>query len=152
MSTDPESRGGFGPFLQGVGPTFDTKSGGTKTLRYNCIDDLREALQAHGRNIAAFLVEPIQGEAGIVVPDDGYLKQAQELCKQHNVLLICDEIQTGLCRTGKMLCSEWDGVKPDMLLLGKALSGGMYPVSAVLANESVLGCIRPGEHGSTYGG
>jgi ornithine--oxo-acid transaminase len=97
-------------------------------------------------------VEPIQGEAGIVVPDDGYLAQAHALCKEHNVLLISDEIQTGLCRTGKMLCSEWDGVKPDMLLLGKALSGGIYPVSAVLANESILDCIHPGEHGSTYGG
>ncbi|KAG8815299.1 ornithine aminotransferase [Serendipita sp. 399] len=152
MSTDPESRGGFGPFLANVGPTYETKSGQTKTIRYNSIPDLRDALEEHGPRVAAFLVEPIQGEAGIVVPDDGYLAEVYKLCKQHNVLLICDEIQTGLCRTGKMLCCEWDGVRPDVLLLGKALSGGMYPVSAVLADEEVLGCIRPGEHGSTYGG
>ncbi len=152
MSTDPESRTGFGPFLEGVGPTYVGKDGATKTIRYNSIPDLREALQLHGPTIAAFLVEPIQGEAGIVVPDDGYLREVAALCKEHKVLLIVDEIQTGLCRTGKMLCADWDGVKPDVLLLGKALSGGMYPVSAVLANENVLGCIKPGEHGSTYGG
>jgi len=152
MSTDPESRRGFGPFLEGVGPTYTAMDGTTKVIRYNSIPDLREALAVHGATTAAFLVEPIQGEAGIVVPDDGYLREAYELCHQHNVLLIADEIQTGLCRTGKMLCSEWDNVKPDILLLGKALSGGMYPVSAVLANEPILGCIRPGEHGSTYGG
>jgi ornithine--oxo-acid transaminase len=152
MSTDPESRGGFGPFLPGVGPTFNSKNGELKTIRYNNLDDLREALEVHGRNVAAFLVEPIQGEAGIVVPDDGYLAKAYELCKEHEVLLIADEIQTGLCRTGRMLCCDWDGVRPDILLLGKALSGGMYPVSAVLADESIMGCIQPGEHGSTYGG
>lgn len=152
MSTDPESRGGFGPFLERVGPTYTNKSGGTSTIRYNNIQDLREALELHHKETAAFLVEPIQGEAGIIVPDDGYLAQVQKLCQEYNVLLICDEIQTGLCRTGKMLCSEWDGVKPDVLLLGKALSGGMYPVSAVLADERIMGCIRPGEHGSTYGG
>ncbi|KIM19517.1 hypothetical protein M408DRAFT_334371 [Serendipita vermifera MAFF 305830] len=152
MSTDPESRTGFGPFLEGVGPTYVDADGATKTIRYNSIPDLRDALQVHGRNTAAFLVEPIQGEAGIVVPDDGYLREVAALCREHNVLLIVDEIQTGLCRTGKMLCADWDGVKPDVLLLGKALSGGMYPVSAVLADEAVLGCIKPGEHGSTYGG
>lgn len=152
MSTDPESRGGFGPFLEGVGPTYMSKDGTTKTIRYNCIPDLKEALETHGGHIAAFLVEPIQGEAGIVVPDDGYLAEAHKLCKEYNVLLICDEIQTGLCRTGKMLCAEWDGVRPDMILLGKALSGGMYPVSAVLADKPIMGVIKPGEHGSTYGG
>ena len=152
MSTDPESRGGFGPFLEGVGPTYTAKDGTKKTIRYNCIPDLKEALELHGEHVAAFLVEPIQGEAGIVVPDDGYLLEAHKLCKAHKVLLICDEIQTGLCRTGKMLCSDWDGVRPDMILLGKALSGGMYPVSAVLADKSILGVIKPGEHGSTYGG
>jgi ornithine--oxo-acid transaminase len=152
MSTDPESRNGFEPFLEGVGPTYIAKDGTTKTIRYNSIPDLREALAAHGPNTAAFLVEPIQGEAGIVVPDDGYLREAYALCEEHKVLFIADEIQTGLCRTGKMLCSDWDQVKPDILLLGKALSGGMYPVSAVLANEDILGCIKPGEHGSTYGG
>jgi len=97
-------------------------------------------------------VEPIQGEAGVVVPDEGYLSKVQELCKKHKVLLICDEIQTGLGRTGKMLCCEHDNVKPDMVLLGKALSGGVYPVSCVLANRDVMLCIKPGEHGSTYGG
>jgi ornithine--oxo-acid transaminase len=151
MSTDPESRGGFGPYLPNVGPYYMV-NGEVKTLRYNSIPDLREALEANSKNIAAFLVEPIQGEAGIVVPDPGYLSEAHKLCKQHNVLLICDEIQTGLGRTGKMLCCEHDGVKPDILLLGKALSGGVYPVSAVLADKDIMLCIRPGEHGSTYGG
>ncbi len=151
MSTDPESRGDFGPYLPNVGPHY-TVNGEVKTLRYNSIPDLREALEANSKNIAAFLVEPIQGEAGIVVPDPGYLSEAHNLCKQHNVLLICDEIQTGLGRTGKMLCCEFDGVKPDVLLLGKALSGGVYPVSAVLANKDIMLCIKPGEHGSTYGG
>lgn len=102
--------------------------------------------------VAGFLVEPIQGEAGIMVPPEGYLKAAFELCKKHNVLFIADEIQTGLGRTGKMLCVDHDGVKPDVLILGKALSGGVYPVSAVLADKDVMLCIRPGEHGSTYGG
>jgi len=151
MSTDPESHNGFGPYLPNVGPHY-TVNGEAKTLRYNSIPDLREALEANSKNIAAFLVEPIQGEAGIVVPDPGYLTEAHKLCKQHNVLLICDEIQTGLARTGKMLCCEHDGVKPDVLLLGKALSGGVYPVSAVLANKDIMLCIKPGEHGSTYGG
>merc|ERR1712019_102970 len=98
------------------------------------------------------MVEPIQGEAGVVVPDKGFLRKAQELCKEHNVLLICDEVQTGLCRTGKMLCSEHDGVHPDMVVLGKALSGGMFPVSVVLGSHEVISTIKAGEHGSTYGG
>jgi len=106
----------------------------------------------HGKNVAAFLIEPIQGEAGIVVPPEGYLKKVRELCTEHNVLLICDEIQTGLGRTGKMLCYEHDDIRPDIVLLGKALSGGVYPVSAVLADKDVMLCIQPGEHGSTYGG
>lgn len=151
MSTDPESRGGFGPYLEGVGPTF-VDGGKTSTIRYGVLEDLERALELHGKNVAAFLVEPIQGEAGIVVPADGYLRSVHELCKRHNVLLICDEIQTGLCRTGKMLASEYDNVRPDMVLLGKALSGGVYPVSAVLADASIMLCIKPGEHGSTYGG
>jgi len=116
------------------------------------VEDLERALELYGKNVAAFLVEPIQGEAGIVVPEEGYLAEVHALCKQHKVLLICDEIQTGLCRTGKMLASEYDNIKPDMILLGKALSGGVYPVSAVLADKDVMLCIRPGEHGSTYGG
>lgn len=152
MSTDPESRGGFGPYLAGVGPTFPETSGEIRTIRFGVIEDLQRALELHGKNVAAFLVEPIQGEAGIVVPEKGYLARVHALCRQHNVLLICDEIQTGLCRTGKLLASEHDGVRPDVVLLGKALSGGVYPVSAVLANKDVMLCIRPGEHGSTYGG
>ncbi|KAH8112144.1 ornithine-oxo-acid aminotransferase [Phellopilus nigrolimitatus] len=151
MSTDPESRRDFGPYLEGVGPTYDD-NGEVKNIRYGVISDLERALELHGENVAAFLVEPIQGEAGIVVPEDGYLAKCHEICKKHNVLLICDEIQTGLCRTGKMLCCEWDNVRPDVVLLGKALSGGVYPVSAVLADRDVMLCIQPGEHGSTYGG
>ncbi|GJJ14021.1 hypothetical protein Clacol_008278 [Clathrus columnatus] len=151
MSTDPESRTGFGPYLQNVGPTY-TYGEEQRTIRYNHIEDLEEALSIHGKNTAAFLVEPIQGEAGIVVPDDGYLARVHSLCKKHNVLLICDEIQTGLCRTGKMLACEYDNVRPDIVLLGKALSGGVYPVSAVLADKHIMHVIQPGEHGSTYGG
>ncbi|CDH55574.1 ornithine aminotransferase [Lichtheimia corymbifera JMRC:FSU:9682] len=147
MSTDPESYGGFGPYLPLVGP----KATG-HLIRYNNVDDLKQVLEAHGDKVAAFIVEPIQGEAGIMVPDDGYLKQCQELCKKHNVLFIADEIQTGLGRTGKMLCTQHDNIRPDVVLLGKALSGGVYPVSAVLADKDVMMCIKPGEHGSTYGG
>ncbi|KAF8332596.1 ornithine aminotransferase [Cantharellus anzutake] len=152
MSTDPESRTGFGPFLEGVGSVIRLPDDQLHQIRYNNIPDLEVALNAHGENIAAFLVEPIQGEAGVVVPDAGYLSKVQDICKKHNVLLICDEIQTGLGRTGKMLCCDHDNVKPDMVLLGKALSGGVYPVSCVLANQDIMLCINPGEHGSTYGG
>lgn len=151
MSTDPESRTGFGPYLPQVGPLFDD-NGTSRAIRYGELSDLERALELHGKRVAAFLVEPIQGEAGIVVPPEGYLQQVRALCTKHNVLLICDEIQTGLCRTGKMLCYEHDNIRPDMLLLGKALSGGVYPVSAVLADKDVMLCIQPGEHGSTYGG
>ncbi|QRV94011.1 aminotransferase class-III protein [Ceratobasidium sp. AG-Ba] len=151
MSTDPDSRREFGPFLQNVGPSIEI-DGQMHTIRYNNVADLERVLDAHGKNVAAFLVEPIQGEAGIVVPDAGYLNQVHALCKKHNVLLICDEIQTGLCRTGKMLACQHDNIRPDIVLLGKALSGGMYPVSAVLADKDVMLCIKPGEHGSTYGG
>jgi len=152
MSNDPESRTGFGPFLEGVGPTVTLGDGQVHHIRYNNINDLEVALDIHGENVAAFLVEPIQGEAGVVVPDKGYLARVHALCKKHNVLLICDEIQTGLGRTGKMLCSQHDGVRADIILLGKALSGGMYPVSVVLADRDIMTCIQPGEHGSTYGG
>ncbi|WWC89130.1 ornithine-oxo-acid transaminase [Kwoniella dendrophila CBS 6074] len=148
MSTDPESRNGFGPFLDNVGPQWEH----TGLIRYNHPEDLEKTLEKYGEEVAAFLVEPIQGEAGIYVPDDGYLAKIHEICKKHNVLLICDEIQTGLARTGKMLCYEWDNIKPDMVILGKALSGGMYPVSCVMANKEIMLCIKPGEHGSTYGG
>jgi ornithine--oxo-acid transaminase len=149
MSSDAESRDNYGPYLPGIGSS-DPKTG--KKIRYNNVDDLREVLETHGKNTAAFLVEPIQGEAGIVVPDDSYLREVKALCEKHNVLLICDEIQTGIARTGKLLCCEWSGIKPDMVLLGKAISGGMYPVSCVLSSKEVMLTIEPGTHGSTYGG
>lgn len=138
-STDPSSYKGYGPFMTG----FDI-------IPYNNIPALEKALQ--DKNVAAFMVEPIQGEAGVVVPDDGYLKRAKDLCAEYNVLFIADEIQTGLARTGKMLACDGEGVRPDILILGKALSGGTMPVSAVLADDEVMLTIKPGEHGSTYGG
>lgn len=119
---------------------------------YNDKASLREAFEKAGPNLAAFLVEPIQGEAGIVVPDEDYLQEARTLCDKYNALLICDEIQTGIARTGKLLCHEWSGIKPDLVLLGKAISGGMYPVSCVLGSKDVMLTIEPGTHGSTYGG
>ena len=149
MSTDPESRENYGPYL----PLLGSSCPHTKQpLPYNSIPALRSALEAHGPRVAGFLVEPIQGEAGIVVPSDTYLKEARELCTQHNVLMICDEIQTGIARTGKLLCHEWSGIRPDLILLGKAISGGMYPVSCVLGSRDVMLTIEPGTHGSTYGG
>lgn len=149
LSTDPESRENYGPYLPNVGSVCPHSKA---TLEYNSIPALSAALQAHGRNTAAFIVEPIQGEAGIVVPDESYLRQVRALCDRHNVLLICDEIQTGIARTGKLLCHEWAGIKPDMVLLGKAISGGMYPVSCVLGSRDIMLTIEPGTHGSTYGG
>lgn len=149
MSTDVESRENYGPYLPNVGAVCPSTK---QTLPFNDIPALRAALNAHGENVAAFLVEPIQGEAGIVVPDDDYLKEVRALCDKHNVLLICDEIQTGIARTGKLLCHEWAGIKPDMVLLGKAISGGMYPVSCVLGSKAVMLVVEPGTHGSTYGG
>lgn len=139
-STDPSSYRNFGPYMPGF-----------ECVDYNSIDALEAALQRNP-NVCAFMVEPIQGEAGVVVPDEGYLTRVKALCEEHDVLLICDEVQTGLCRTGRMLCSDWDGVKPDILVLGKALSGGVLPVSAVLGSDEVMLTIKPGEHGSTYGG
>ncbi len=138
-STDPKSTRDFGPYMPGY-----------KIIPYNDLAALEEALQ--DPTVAAFMVEPIQGEAGVVVPDDDYLPKAYKLCKQNNTLFIADEIQTGLARTGKMLCCDYHGFKPDILILGKALSGGVYPVSAVLTNDEIMLNIRPGEHGSTYGG
>lgn len=138
-STDPSSYEGFGPFMPGY-----------EVIPYNNLVALGEALQ--DVNVAAFMVEPIQGEAGVVVPDEGYLLGIRKLCTENNVLWIADEVQTGLCRTGAMLACDHEKVKPDILILGKALSGGMLPVSAVLANDEVMLCIKPGEHGSTYGG
>ncbi|KDO23712.1 ornithine-oxo-acid transaminase [Saprolegnia parasitica CBS 223.65] len=139
-SDDSDAFGGFGPYM----PGFDK-------VPYNDIEALRLKLESDP-TIAAFMVEPIQGEAGVVVPTDGYLRQVSELCKKHNVLFIADEVQTGLARTGKMLAVNYDDVKPDILILGKALSGGMYPVSAVLTSNEVMLTIKPGQHGSTYGG
>ncbi|KAI9366150.1 pyridoxal phosphate-dependent transferase [Zopfochytrium polystomum] len=149
MSSDEGARGGFGPFNAGVGCVCPASG---KTLNYNSVSDLEDALKAHGSKVAGFLVEPIQGEAGIFVPDDGYLTACYNLCKKYNVLFIADEIQTGLARTGKLLAVDHENLKPDILILGKALSGGAYPVSAVLTSREIMSCIRPGEHGSTYGG
>ena len=149
MSTDAESRENYGPFVPNLGSHCPNTG---KDLHYNDVDVLRSAFSAHGHKIAAFLVEPIQGEAGIVVPADNYLKEVRDLCNEHNVLMICDEIQSGIARTGKLLCHEWSGIKPDLVLLGKAISGGMYPVSCVLGSKDVMLTIEPGTHGSTYGG
>lgn len=150
MSTDPESRDNYGPYLPNIGATCPATK---QRIPYDDIPALAAALDAHGPRIAAFLVEPIQGEAGIVVPAATYLAEARALCTKHNVLLICDEIQTGIGRTGKLLCHEHSaGVKPDLVLLGKALSGGMYPVSCVLGARDVMLAVEPGTHGSTYGG
>ena len=138
-STDPSSTNGFGPFMPGY-----------EIIPYNDIESLKDSLK--DQNVVAFMVEPIQGEAGVVVPDDDYLKKAYDLCKESNVLFIADEVQTGIGRTGKMLCCEHHGFKPDILILGKALSGGVFPVSAILASDEVMLTIKPGEHGSTFGG
>jgi ornithine--oxo-acid transaminase len=151
MSTDPEATAKFGPFLKNVGPSIPGTT--DKVLRYGSIEDIELALNNAGDKIAAILLEPIQGEAGIVVPPADYLTKVSELCKKHNVLLICDEIQTGIARTGKLLCYEHSpNVKPDIVLLGKAISGGVLPVSAVLASKEIMLTLEPGSHGSTYGG
>lgn len=139
MSSDPEARNEFGPYTPGF-----------ITIPYNNIDALEKELK--NPNVAGFLVEPIQGEAGVFVPDDGYLKKAYDLCKKNNVLFIADEVQTGIARTGKLLACDFEGVRPDILILGKALSGGVLPVSAVLADDDIMLTIKPGEHGSTFGG
>jgi ornithine--oxo-acid transaminase len=149
LSTDPESRDNYGPYVPNVTAINPSTN---QPIRFNNIPDLEAALEAHGKETAAFIVEPIQGEAGVVVPAEDYLTQAHALCKKHNVLLICDEIQTGIGRTGRMLCSEWANIKPDMVTLGKAISGGLYPVSCVLSSREVMLTIEPGTHGSTYGG
>ena len=140
-STDPECYDGFGPFIPGI-----------MKIAYNDVNALSEALAKHGKNVAAFIVEPIQGEAGVFVPDDGYLKRCYELCKEHNVLFIADEVQTGIARTGKLLACDYENVRPDVLILGKAISGGVLPVSAVLADREIMLTIKPGQHGSTFGG
>ena len=139
MSNDPDARKDFGPFTPGF-----------ESIPYNDLSALEKALE--DPNVAGFLVEPIQGEAGVFVPDEGYLKKAYDMCKAKNVLFIADEVQTGIARTGRLLACDWEGVKPDVLILGKALSGGVYPISAVLADDHIMLCIHPGEHGSTFGG
>ncbi|MEO6357301.1 MAG: ornithine--oxo-acid transaminase [Ferruginibacter sp.] len=139
FSTDPSAKNNFGPF-----------TGGYTTVDYNNLAALEKSFQ--DKNVAAFLFEPIQGEAGVMVPDEGYLTGVRNLCTEYNVLMIADEIQTGLARTGKMLACDHENVRPDILILGKALSGGVLPVSAVLADDEIMLTIKPGEHGSTYGG
>ncbi|MDR4888124.1 ornithine--oxo-acid transaminase [Fredinandcohnia sp. QZ13] len=138
LSSEEEYKRGFGPMLPGI-----------KLVPYGDIEALKNAITEH---TAAFLIEPIQGEAGIIIPPEGFLKEAYEECKQNQVLFIADEIQAGLCRSGKMFACEWDGVEPDMYILGKALGGGVFPISCVVANKDVLGVFNPGSHGSTFGG
>ncbi|MEH7085202.1 ornithine--oxo-acid transaminase [Neobacillus drentensis] len=138
LSSDPEYKRGFGPMLPGI-----------NLIPYGDLDALKAAITP---NTAAFLIEPIQGEAGIILPPEGFLKAASELCKENNVLFIADEIQVGLARTGKMFACDWEDVNPDMLILGKALGGGVFPISCVVANSDVLGVFNPGSHGSTFGG
>ena len=138
-SDDPVSFEGFGPYMPGY-----------ELIDYNDLDALAEALK--DPNVAAFMVEPIQGEAGVVVPHEGYLKGVRDLCTQNNVLFIADEVQTGIARTGKMLATDYEDARPDIVILGKAISGGVFPVSAVLADDEIMLCIKPGEHGSTFGG
>lgn len=141
FSNDKDAHNNYGPFTPGF-----------LRIPYNDIEALAKVLEDEAEHIAAFLVEPIQGEAGVYVPDEGYLKNASELCKKHNVLFIADEVQTGIARTGKLIACHHENVQPDILILGKALSGGMYPVSAVLANNNIMQVIHPGQHGSTFGG
>ena len=138
-SDDPSSYEGFGPYMPGY-----------SLIPYNNLDALENELK--DKNVAAFMVEPIQGEAGVIVPDDGYLAGVRKLCTKYNVLYIADEVQTGIARTGKMLASDYEDARPDILILGKALSGGVLPISAVLADDDIMLCIKPGEHGSTFGG
>ncbi len=141
FSNDPDANQNYGPFTPGF-----------IKIPYNDLTALEEVLSREAGNIAAFLVEPIQGEAGVYVPDENFLKNASELCKKHNVLFIADEVQTGIARTGRLIACHHENVQPDILILGKALSGGMYPVSAVLANDEIMNVIKPGQHGSTFGG
>lgn len=141
MSCDPDSFSQYGPFTPGF-----------VKIPYNNAQVLEAVLKECGNQTAAFIVEPIQGEAGVFVPDDGYLKKCYDLCKAHNVLFVADEVQTGIARTGKMLCSQHDGIRPDIVILGKAISGGVLPVSACLADDEIMLTIKPGEHGSTFGG
>ncbi len=140
-STDPDCKTQFGPYTPGI-----------EVIPYNDLEALEAYLSKNGEKVAAFFVEPIQGEAGVFVPAEGYLKKAQEICKKYNVLFVADEVQTGIARTGKLLACDWEGVHPDILILGKALSGGAMPVSGVLSSKEIMLTIKPGEHGSTFGG
>ena len=141
LSTDSEARADYGPYTPGI-----------ETIPYNDVDAVQKIFEEKGDKIAGFLVEPIQGEAGVFVPDDGYLKACKHLCEQHNILFIADEVQTGIARTGKLLCCDHEGIRPDIVILGKAISGGVLPVSAVLADNEIMMTIKPGQHGSTFGG
>ena len=141
FSNDKDANNNFGPFTPGF-----------IRIPYNDIEALEKVLEDEAEHIAAFLVEPIQGEAGVYVPNEGFLKKASEICKKNNVLFVADEVQTGIARTGKLIACYHEDVQPDILILGKALSGGMYPVSAVLANDNIMKVIHPGQHGSTFGG
>lgn len=141
ISTDSEARDEYGPYTPGI-----------EVIPYNDVDALEKLFDEKSGEIAGFLVEPIQGEAGVFVPDEGYLKACYHLCKQHDVLFIADEVQTGIARTGKLLCCDHEGIRPDILILGKAISGGVLPVSAVLADDEIMLTIKPGQHGSTFGG
>lgn len=141
FSNDKDANNNFGPFTPGF-----------IRIPYNDIESLEKILEDEAQHIAAFMVEPIQGEAGVYVPNEGFLKKASELCKKYNVLFVADEVQTGIARTGKLIACHHEDVQPDILILGKALSGGMYPVSAVLANNEIMNVIHPGQHGSTFGG
>lgn len=140
-STDPDCKTQFGPYTPGI-----------EVIPYNDTDALENYLSKNGEKVAAFFVEPIQGEAGVFVPSEGYLKKALEICKKYNVLFVADEVQTGIARTGRLLACDWEGVHPDILILGKALSGGAMPVSGVLSSKEIMLTIKPGEHGSTFGG
>jgi ornithine--oxo-acid transaminase len=140
-SIDPDCRKGFGPFTPGI-----------ENVPYNDADALEKLFEEKGKNIAAFIVEPIQGEAGVFVPDAGYLKKCREICTKHNILFVADEVQTGIARTGRLLAVDHEEIRPDVVILGKAISGGVLPVSAVLADKDIMLCIKPGEHGSTFGG
>ena len=140
-STDDNAKKEYGPYTPGF-----------ESINYNDVEALRNVLEEKGNNIAAFLIEPIQGEAGVIVPDEGYLKRCYDLCKQHNVLFVADEIQTGIARTGKMLCCDHENIRPEIVILGKAISGGVLPVSAILCDDEIMMTVSPGQHGSTFGG
>ena len=140
-STDPDAYGEYGPFTPGI-----------EIIPYNDASALEKLLQEKGDKVAAFIVEPIQGEAGVYIPDEGYLRKCFDICHKHNVLFVADEVQTGIARTGRLLASDWENIHPDIIILGKAISGGVLPISAILSSRELMLCIKPGEHGSTFGG